>query len=54
MDKKKVGYLPIAYLKKAYNAKFHPDCFLGKKPENEVFEEFMFTFEVFCFFLGKM
>ena len=49
MDKKKVGYLPIAYLKKAYNAKFHPDCFLGKKPENEVLEEFMFTFEVFCF-----
>ena len=49
MDKKKVGYLPIAYLKKVYNAKFHPDCFLGKKPENEVFEEFMFTFEVFCF-----
>ena len=49
MDKKKVGYLPIAYLKKVYNAKFHPDCFLGKKPENEVLEEFMFTFEVFCF-----
>ena len=49
MDKEKTGYLPIAYLKKVYNAKFHPDCFLGKKPENEVYDEFMFTFEVFCF-----
>ena len=49
MDKEKTGYLPIAFLKKVYNAKFHPDCFLGKKPENEVYDEFLFTFEVFCF-----
>ena len=52
MDKDKTGYLPIAFLKKAYNAKFHPDCFLKKKPENEVLDEFMFTFEVFCFIKG--
>ena len=52
MDKNKTGYLPINYLKKVYNAKFHPDCFLGKKPENEVLDEFMFTFEVFCYLKG--
>ena len=52
MDKNKAGLLPISYLKKAYNAKFHPDCFLRKKPENEVLDEFMFTFEVFCFLKG--
>ena len=49
MDKDKTGYLPIKFLKNAFNAKFHPDCFLKQKPENEVFDEFMFTFEVFCF-----
>jgi len=52
MDKNKTGYLPIIFLKKNYNAKFHPDCFLRKKPENEVLDEFMFTFEVFCFLKG--
>ena len=52
MDKNKTGYLPIEFLKKVYNAKFHPDCFLGKKPENEIMDEFMFTFEVFCFLKG--
>ena len=49
MDKDKTGYLPIKFLKNAFNAQFHPDCFLKQKPENEVFDEFMFTFEVFCF-----
>ena len=49
MDKDKTGYLPIRFLKNVFNAKFHPDCFLKQKPENEVFDEFMFTFEVFCF-----
>ena len=49
MDKNKAGYLPIKFLKNVFNAKFHPDCFLKKKPENEVYDEFMFTFEVFCF-----
>ena len=52
MDKDRTGYLPIKFLKNIYNAKFHPDCFLGKKPENEVLDEFMFTFEVFCFIKG--
>ena len=52
MDKNKTGYLPILFLKKVYNAKFHPDCFLRKKPENEVIDEFMFTFEVFCYLKG--
>jgi Ca2+-binding EF-hand superfamily protein len=52
MDKNKTGYLPISLIKKVFNAKFHPDCFLGKKPENEVQDEFMFTFEVFCFLKG--
>ena len=52
MDKNKTGYLPILFLKKVYNAKFHPDCFLRKKPENEVLDEFMFTFEVFCYLKG--
>ena len=52
MDKNKTGYLPILFLKKVYNAKFHPDCFLRKKPENEALDEFMFTFEVFCYLKG--
>ena len=49
MDKEKTGYVSVAFLKNNFNAKFHPDCFLKKKPESEVYDEFMFTFEVFCF-----
>jgi len=48
IDKDKTGYLPISLLKKLYNYKFHPDAFLQKKSEEQVYEEFLYTFDVFC------
>ena len=48
IDKEKTGYLPISLLKKLYNYKFHPDAFLQKKSEEQVYEEFLYTFDVFC------
>ena len=48
IDKEKTGYLPISLLKQLYNYKFHPDAFLQKKSEEQVYEEFLYTFDVFC------
>ena len=48
MDKEKTGFIPIMLVKKLYNAKFHPDAFLGKKPEEDVYKEFLYTFDIFC------
>ena len=48
MDKEKSGKIPISLVKQLYNSKFHPDAFLGKKSQNEVYEEFLYTFDIFC------
>ena len=48
MDKGKTGIIPIALVKDVFNFKFHPDAFLGKKTCEEVYKEFLYTFDVFC------
>ena len=48
MDKEKTGYIPISLVKDAFNFKFHPDAFLGKKTCEEVYKEFLYTFDIFC------
>ena len=48
MDKDKTGIIPIMLVKKLYNSKFHPDAFLGKKSEEDVYKEFLYTFDMFC------
>lgn len=45
MDKDGSGELTIDDLRGTYNAKFHPEVKAGKKTEDEVFLEFMETFE---------
>ena len=48
LDKEKAGIIPISIVKNLYNAKFHPDAFLGKKSEENVYKEFLYTFGIFC------
>ncbi len=45
MDKDGSGNLTIDDIRGTYNAKFHPDVKAGKKTEDEVFLEFLETFE---------
>jgi len=45
MDKDGSGELTIDDIRGTYNAKFHPDVKAGKKTEDEVFLEFLDTFE---------
>ena len=45
MDKDNSGFLTIDDIRGTYNAKFHPDVKAGKKTEDEVFLEFLETFE---------
>ena len=48
MDVDKKGIIPVDLVKNLYNAKFHPDVFLKKKNADDVYDEFMFTFNTFC------
>ena len=48
MDKEKTGIIPISLVKELFNFKFHPDAFLGKKTSEEVYKEFLYTFNIFC------
>ena len=48
MDKEKTGVIPINLVKSVYNSKFHPDSFLGKKSQEDVYKEFLYTFDIFC------
>ena len=52
MDKEKSGIIPIDLVKDLYNAKFHPDAFLGKKSMDDVYKEFLYTFDIFCELAG--
>ncbi len=45
MDKDGSGFLSIDDIRGTYNAKFHPEVKAGKKTEDEVFLEFLETFE---------
>lgn len=48
MDKEKTGIIPINLVKQLYNSQFHPDAFLGKKTPEDVYKEFLYTFDIFC------
>jgi len=45
MDKDRSGFLTIDDIRGTYNAKMHPEVKQGKKTEDEVFLEFLDTFE---------
>ena len=46
LDRNGNGIVELDEIKQLYNAKQHPDVKLGKKTEDEVFIEFMDTFEL--------
>lgn len=46
-DRDGSGTVTIEDLKGLYNAKFHPDVKAGKKTEEQVFGEFLNTFEAY-------
>jgi len=46
LDRNGNGLVELEEIKQLYNAKQHPDVKLGKKTEDEVFIEFMDTFEL--------
>lgn len=46
-DRDGSGSVTIDDLKGLYNAKFHPDVKAGKKTEEQVFKEFLNTFEAY-------
>jgi Ca2+-binding EF-hand superfamily protein len=45
LDTEKTGSLDFEYIKNQYMPHNHPDVLLGKKGDEEVFEEFLNTFE---------
>lgn len=46
-DKDGSGVITTEDLIGVYNAKLHPDVKAGKKTENQVFQEFLSTFEAY-------
>ena len=48
LDKEKTGIISISLVKELYNFKFHPDVFLGKKSAQQIYKEFLYTFDIFC------
>lgn len=46
-DRDGSGAVTVEDLKGLYNAKFHPDVKAGKKTEEQVFKEFLNTFEAY-------
>ena len=50
IDVNKLGEIPINYLKSFYNAKNHPDVISGKYSEEDIFNHFCQTLDVYCQF----
>ena len=48
IDKDNRGRVPISILKSLYNYKLHPDVYVGVKPEEDIYKEFTYTFDLFC------
>jgi len=46
MDKDGNGVLDINDIRGVYNAKFHPEVIARKKSEDQIFNEFLNTFEI--------
>ena len=49
-DKEQKGKITLKEIKNLYNAKMHPDVYVGYKKENDVYKEFLYTFNTFCEF----
>ncbi len=47
IDNNKRGIIETGTLLKIFNAKNHPEVLLGRKTENEIFNEFIYTFDIF-------
>jgi len=47
MDNNKRGIIETGVLLKIFNAKNHPEVLLGRKTENEIFNDFIYTFDIF-------
>ena len=53
LDYEMKGFVEISYLKSLYNAKEHPDCKMGKKNENDIINEFNYTFDIYMNYKEK-
>lgn len=53
LDSDKSGAVEIDEIKRLYNCKKHPDVISGKKTEDEVYAEFMETFQLHAAIKGK-
>ena len=53
IDSNRKGFTEITYLKSLYNAKEHPEVKMGRKNENEIFGEFVYTFDIFINYKEK-
>ena len=49
-DKEKKGSIKLDKIKNLFNAKMHPDVYVGFKKKEDVFKEFCYTFDIFCNF----
>lgn len=47
IDKERKGFCPIALLKKIFNSNEHPDVKAGRKSQNEIYSEFIYTMDIF-------
>ncbi len=53
MDSDRKGYCEINIIKNFFNPNQHPDVLMGKKRENEIYEEFIYTFDTFTSYKEK-
>ena len=49
-DKEQKGKIKLKEIKNLYNAKMHPDVYVGYKTEKDIYKEFLYTFDTFCEF----
>ena len=53
IDFNRKGFTEITYLKSIYNSSQHPEVKMGRKTENEIFGEFVYTFDIFINYKEK-
>ena len=53
IDFNRKGFTEITYLKSIYNSSEHPEVKMGRKTENEIFGEFVYTFDIFINYKEK-
>ena len=51
-DLDKRGSTQIGLIKSVYNANYHPEVLMGRKKENEVYEDFAFTLDTYISYKG--